>query len=430
MEGYRATRATRAYTRALVHCFQHPVAAASRRGRDGIKSHLQRKDMPIIRQDIVDHILDIAKIEEIVPEFVKLRKAGVNLTGLCPFHEDRNDGNFIVHPSGTASSPNTFRCFACDKKGGPVQFVMMANNCDFPTAIRWLGAFYKVPVDDVPVDYTPPEPKPAPPPLPMMTLPMSMVLAREFTEHDPFCNWLRGLDLDGAQKARIEGVLKMYHVGHSRQGHTMWWQIDENGVVRTGHMMKYNPDGHRVKKEQDSYANAWVHRMLFADKNLPKYDEKKMQYVTTYFGMHLMNAYPKADVNIVESEKTAVIMSILYGEAHGIWMACWGKSNLNAEKMKPLIEAKRRVILFPDHDGIDEWEDKADLIDYERLTVNTEPVKKWWIPEDGEKADIADVVLRMMDADKRAYKTQRLNEIMNKSDAAKALVEKFNLKPK
>jgi hypothetical protein len=105
-------------------------------------------------------------------------------------------------------------------------------------------------------------------------------------------------------------------------------------------------------------------------------------------------------VNIVESEKTAIIMSILYGHTSGVWMACWGKSNLNSDKMKPIIEAKRRIVLFPDHDGVEDWKEQAEFIDYDNLVVNTEPVRKWWIPEDGEKADIADVVLRMMDADK------------------------------
>ena len=48
--------------------------------------------MPKIENWIIDKVLDATKIEEVVGEFVTLRKAGVNMTGLCPFHEDHEDG--------------------------------------------------------------------------------------------------------------------------------------------------------------------------------------------------------------------------------------------------------------------------------------------------------------------------------------------------
>ena len=55
--------------------------------------------MPKIPDDVVKRVIDRAKIEDVVGDFVDLRKAGVNLTGLCPFHDDKTDGNFIVRPS-------------------------------------------------------------------------------------------------------------------------------------------------------------------------------------------------------------------------------------------------------------------------------------------------------------------------------------------
>ena len=107
--------------------------------------------MPKIRDDVVRAVLDRARIEDVVGDFVTLRRAGVNMTGICPFHDDKHDGNFIVRPSTISEKNhgNTYRCFVCDKKGGPVQFLMDAERMTFPDAIRWLGKKYCVDVDDV-----------------------------------------------------------------------------------------------------------------------------------------------------------------------------------------------------------------------------------------------------------------------------------------
>ena len=98
--------------------------------------------MPKINDDIVRAVTDAARIEDIVGDFVDLRKAGVNMTGICPFHDDQHDGNFIVRPSTLslgAPGRNTYKCFVCEKKGGPVQFLMEAERMTFPDAIRYIG---------------------------------------------------------------------------------------------------------------------------------------------------------------------------------------------------------------------------------------------------------------------------------------------------
>ena len=136
--------------------------------------------MPKIPDDVVKRVIDRAKIEDVVGDFVDLRKAGVNLTGLCPFHDDRTDGNFIVRPSTVSAKRggNTYHCFVCMRRGeggGPVDFLMKHERMTFPDAIRWLGKKYSEPVDDVPVNYTPPPPRPAPPPLPVLEIPRAYV---------------------------------------------------------------------------------------------------------------------------------------------------------------------------------------------------------------------------------------------------------------
>ena len=76
-------------------------------------------------------IKEAADIVDVVGDFVKLKKSGVRYLGLCPFHDDKRLGSFVVYPKG-----NVFKCFKCDAKGGPVEFIMKHENLTFPDAIR------------------------------------------------------------------------------------------------------------------------------------------------------------------------------------------------------------------------------------------------------------------------------------------------------
>lgn len=391
--------------------------------------------MPKIPDDIVRHIIETARIEEVVADFIPLRKTGVRYTALCPFHEDRHDGNFMVYPAR-----NCYKCFTCEAKGGPVEFLMRHCHMTFPDAIRWLGRKYCIETDNIAPDYVPPPPKPKPPPLPMLTLPMSMVTQRERDyNRDNLVRWITtGINWYGAQRHRIAEMLAAYHIGHSRarfdymerpwgqstHDYTVFWEIDDRQQVRTAKMMKYKPDGHR---DRDSYANfTWFHALLrkprikrdqwgnaitetkTADDGTASevpvmqqpfrhiFDEERQTVEHCLFGLHLIDTYGRqATVCIVESEKTALLMAIAYGNhALNVWMACGGEGNLTRERLAPIINRRRRIILYPDRDGIEKWQQKAREIGYDLLTVDTTPVTKWWQESDGPKADIADVVIR------------------------------------
>jgi len=354
--------------------------------------------MSKIEDITIRRILDAADIVDVVSQFVTLKKTGVRYMGLCPFHEDRHMGSFIVYPKG-----NCYKCFACEAKGDAVKFLMEHEHMSFIDAIRWLGQHYGIPVDDVPLNYTPPVRK-EPEPLPMLEVPFEYVVERIRYEHDNLVDWIWSLPWDGAQYGRIGNTLAAYCIGHSKKGHTIFWQIDEKQRVRTGKMMKYYPvdhpkAGHRDKESE--YGFDWIHSALFRSQKFPEFDDEKMEVKQCLFGQHLMKAWPNATINIVESEKTAVLMAIAYGNnAAQIWMACGGLYNITREKLKPLMDDGRRIQLFPDRDGIKKWIEKAVQLNYDKLGFNTEAVKDWWVPEDGEKADIADVVLRMIKENK------------------------------
>lgn len=377
----------------------------------------------MIDEYTITKVKDAADIYDVVSDFVTLRKTGVRWTGLCPFHEDRHDGNFIVYPK-----KNVFTCFACEQKGGPVEFVMKYLKLSFGDAIRYLGKKYNIDVDMREIDYTPPAARPLPPPLPMLVLPMSMVQAREDLTGSELVAWLRALNWDASQQMRIDEALRDYHVGYSSlHGMTIFWQIDELGHVRTGKMMKYKADGHR---DRDSRYNFdFIHAKLFKDARFTEFDANKVELKQCLFGLNLLNKYKEIGVeqtvNLVESEKTALIMAIAYGNhAKSIWMATGGLQNLTREKLQPLIAQKRNIVCYPDRDGIERWKLRAESLRYDRITLKTEPVTKWWKPEDGEKADIADVVVRMIQT-KRIYKTA--DEVVEDLPVLKGMKEKLNL---
>ena len=411
--------------------------------------------MPKIDKFTIDKLLDTAKIEEVIKECIGsygpnnpngLKKSGVRYKALCPFHDDKSMGSFIVYPKG-----NCYKCFSCGARGGVIDWLMEHEKLSYPDALRWLGKFYQIPVDDVPVDWTY-TPKPAPPPLPTLHLPTELMLRTQY-ELNPYSDnlvrWIeQDIKWDIVQRKRIPLVLADYHVGHGRNGHTIFWQLDESGHVRTGKMMKYRPDGHRDKVA--SWNFDWIHSTL--ERGTPQrddhgqimrdehgdtiyntdayrnlYDTDRQEARITFFGMHLTQAamYRHATIKLVESEKTAVLMAIAYGNTQqDIWMACGGLEMITRERLQPLIDQGRRIILYPDRDGIDKWKAKVAAIGYDRLSIDTDPVLKWWRPEDGHKADIADVVVRMLN---NAKPLTTIRDVEREMPQAKPLIDKLNL---
>ena len=350
-----------------------------------------------IDQSIIDKVKQAADIVDVVTgEDIELKPIGVNFTGLCPFHEDKNVGNFIVRPKGLTNGGNTFHCFACMNEGdggGPVDFIMRLRNMTYPDAIRYLGKKYNIEVDDVPVDYTPPPQRPTPPPPPTLTIPREAVtstLAYGKPECNIFVYWLYSLPWTETQHRQLSQALWLYCVGGWHDGRVVFWQIDHTGVPRAAKLMRYLPNG---KRDHDQHPG-WIYNQDGWRQQL-KPDEHTIK--KPLFGAHLLKRYPKATVNIVESEKTALIMSAFYGCMDSqLWLACGGKAHLAFDALQPLIDQGRTVWLWPDMDGIDKWQELADKLGSDKVHVYTKFFETCWREEDGPKADAADIIQRMM----------------------------------
>ena len=96
----------------------------------------------MIPRETINQILETARIEDVVSEFVTLRKRGSNLIGVCPFHKEKTP-SFNVNPAR-----NIFKCFGCGKAGDSVRFIMEHEHYSYPEALRYLAKKYGIKIEE------------------------------------------------------------------------------------------------------------------------------------------------------------------------------------------------------------------------------------------------------------------------------------------
>ena len=352
--------------------------------------------------------MSVARIYDVVSDFRELRKSGVEWTCPCPIHKGTHLNHFKVSPA-----KNIYYCFVCGAGGDCVDFLMKYNGMSYPDAMRWLGQKYGIEVDERQKQFDVKPSKPVPiesaPELPTLSLPLDLVRARLDTSNDTLCCWLRSLPWEDDERQRVDKVIKAYGVGSSNNGMTIFWQIDETGRVRTGKMMRYKADGHRDREAR--YNSDWIHATLARSRRTDLFDPSKQQAKPCLFGLHLLNAkgVNTTTVNIVESEKTALICAIAIGSRNGLWMATGGLQFLRREQLQPLMDLGCTIVIHPDHDGERLWREKVSKFGYDNIIYSNQYVDAYWRESDGAKADAADIILRKMDERARASKTRQLD---------------------
>ena len=95
-----------------------------------------------IPRETVEQILQAAHIEEVVGEFVTLKKKGSNMWGNCPFHNEKTP-SFSVNPAR-----NIFKCFGCGKAGDSAKFLMEHEHYTYPEALRYLAKKYNIKIEE------------------------------------------------------------------------------------------------------------------------------------------------------------------------------------------------------------------------------------------------------------------------------------------
>jgi len=96
----------------------------------------------MITQETIERAKSTMRIEEVVGDYVTLRRRGANLIGLCPFHEERTPSFNVNPPRGI------YKCFGCGESGNAISFVMKMENCSFSDAVKKICARYHLPVEE------------------------------------------------------------------------------------------------------------------------------------------------------------------------------------------------------------------------------------------------------------------------------------------
>ncbi|MCF8296046.1 MAG: DNA primase [Saprospiraceae bacterium] len=96
----------------------------------------------MINQETIQTIIETARVEEVIAEFVTLKKRGVNQIGLCPFHNEKTP-SFTVSPA-----KGIYKCFGCGKAGNAVNFLMEHEHYSYPEALKYLAKKYNIEVEE------------------------------------------------------------------------------------------------------------------------------------------------------------------------------------------------------------------------------------------------------------------------------------------
>jgi hypothetical protein len=194
-------------------------------------------------------------------------------------------------------------------------------------------------------------------------------------------------DRQSLDSPTIHRLGELYALGATRKQEVIFWQIDIQGRVRSGKIMKYGPDGHRVK---DEGGVNWVHSRMMKQGLLPQ----DWELTQCLFGEHLLNWPEHRDkvVALVESEKSALIGAACF--PNYVWLATGGKSQFSPEKMKVL--KGRTVILFPDVDGYQEWKERSKTLTFCKVVVSDVLEKNVTAEEREARIDIADWLVKQL----------------------------------
>ncbi|PLX03283.1 MAG: DNA primase [Marinilabiliales bacterium] len=98
--------------------------------------------MKLIKPDTIQTIFEASRVEEVIGDFVSLKKRGANYLGLCPFHNEKTP-SFSVSPS-----KGIYKCFGCGKAGNSVKFIMEHEHYSYPEALKWLAKKYNIEVEE------------------------------------------------------------------------------------------------------------------------------------------------------------------------------------------------------------------------------------------------------------------------------------------
>ena len=270
----------------------------------------------MIPQETVNLILDTARIEDVVGDFVTLKRRGANYVACCPFHNEKTP-SFYVSPA-----KGIYKCFGCGKSGSAVGFVMEHEHSSYVEALRYLAAKYKI--DIVEEEESPEE-------IVRRQRRESLLLVSEFAQKF-FASQLqtpegRAVGYEYLRKRGLEdATIERFGLGWAPSGKTAF--ID--AAVAAGYKMEYIlAAGLAVQREDGSVADKFRERVMFPIHSVSG-------RVLAFSGRTLHADNPAKYVNSPETEIYIKSRNLL-----GIWFA---KSEISRSGKCILVEGNLDMV--------------------------------------------------------------------------------------
>ncbi len=206
----------------------------------------------MISRQSIDAVINAAAIEEVVGDYIALKKRGANLLGRCPFHDEKTP-SFTVSPA-----KGIYKCFGCGKAGNSVSFLMEHDNLNFADAIRKLAAKYNITLEEDTIinreEYNEAQQK-------RENLLIALLFARDFFREQLKSEEGRIVgDSYFRERGFTQQTIDEFELGYSPQG----WESLVNAAKANRFNLDYFADAGLVKKKEDgSYFDMFRHRVIF-----------------------------------------------------------------------------------------------------------------------------------------------------------------------
>lgn len=326
-----------------------------------------------MEENFIEQVRVRANIVEVLADFLPLKRNGRDWRCNCPFHDEKT-GSFMV-----SDGKQIYKCFGCGEGGDVFNFIQKYCKTTFPESVNYVAAKYGMAESDnnfsIPVIK---RERPKERPIEYLNPSVLYETTQADKHNNTFIKFICKRFSD--RKERVRQTINAYQIGTYKKTMVTFPQIDRLGGVRYIKCMAYAENGHRDK-------NAFP--------SIIKHPQTPEGYKQAFFGEHLIREY-SGKIAVVESEKTAIVMTLTDTENKYLWIATGGGNNLR-QNLATL--ADRNVVLFPDSEKYDNWKETALTAQKSGLRFATieidDTLKKMYEsdPENYKNIDLADVAL-------------------------------------
>jgi DNA primase len=205
----------------------------------------------LIPKDTVDKIIETSRIEEVVGDFVSLKRRGTSMIGLCPFHNEKTPSFHVSVGKGI------FKCFGCAKGGDSVRFIMEHEKATYPEALRYLANKYSIEIAEV--ENTPEEQAVNDKRESLYIV--SAWAAKFFQQQMLETDEGKSIGLSYFKERGFrDDIIKKFELGYSPD---VWDALTQNGLTEGYNIQFLEETGLTIRKENDKFYDRFRGRVMF-----------------------------------------------------------------------------------------------------------------------------------------------------------------------